>query len=80
MNADIKFVYVQREHEKEAAYMDVSYPADQVTRQKRDPGCYIKVLFFRLAVYMGQAGDSSPTSRQKKSGSRLYRRVDNCPM
>ena len=27
-------------------YIEASYPAVRVTRQRRDPGCNIKVLFF----------------------------------
>ena len=53
--------------------MEASYLTGLVTRQRRDPGCYIKVLFWRLmTVYMGQGGQlAAPRSRQKEPGSRL---------
>ena len=47
--------------------MEASDPAGRVTRQRRDPGCYIKVLFCRLTIYMGQAGNSPRRDLGKKS-------------
>ena len=47
--------------------MEASYPAGQVTRQRRDPGCYIVAIFCRLTVYMGQAGNPSRRDLGKKS-------------
>ena len=48
--------------------MEVSYLTGLVTRQRRDPGCYIKLLFWRLmTVYMGQAGNSPRRDPGKES-------------
>ena len=50
-----------------ALYMEACYPTGRVTRQRRDPGCYIKVLFCRLTIYMGQAGNLPRRDLGKKS-------------
>ena len=50
-------------------YMEASYTAGRVTRQRRDPGCYLYIItvFFLLTVYMGQSGNSPRRNLGKKS-------------
>lgn len=63
-------------------YMEASYTAGRVTRQRRDPGCYlcIKYCFFRLTVYMGQSGITRLAEISAKRADISARRVDIYPM
>ena len=54
-------------HLKACLYGGELRPAGEDTRQTQDPGCCIKVLFYRLTIYMGEAGNLPSRDLRKKS-------------
>ena len=60
-------------------YMEASYPIGRVSRQRRDPGCYIKVLFFGSLFIWDRRATRLAEISDKRAGISA-RGVDNCPV